>query len=229
MNTKNLNKLYDRLSARERLTLLISASVRGDPVERQRLLDSAPSKAYAIPHHHGLAQALAEASTMHVLTLLDIAASLWQWWGLWGWSELRNQRETAPDSAGADDAHSADDEEGEVLRLMCMVRYQAFLFVTHREGWRQFCKEWPIDPEALLQSQPSWDMVLRSEAQARQYAYSPQDAALFLLSETPLPEEAEAEEFELPQVPTVAGLAREWHTIIALHLETHQGNADAYR
>ena len=49
MNTNNLNKLYDRLTARERLTLLISASVRGDPVERQRLLDSAPSKPYAIP------------------------------------------------------------------------------------------------------------------------------------------------------------------------------------
>jgi len=247
MNMKNLNKLYDRLSARERLTLLISASLRGDRVERQRLLDSAPSNHYAIPHHHGLAQALAEAATMHVLTLLDIAASYWQWWGLWGWSELRNQSEAAADPAAADRAHGADDEEGEVLRLMCMSRYQAFLFVTHRDGWRQFCKEWPIEPEALLQSKPGWDMILRTEAEARQHAYSPQEAALFLFSETPLPEEAEVEEeeaeveeeeaeaeeegeveeFELPEVPTAAALARDWHTVIALYLERRGGNADA--
>ena len=61
MNPKVLTKYYDRLTARERLPLLIAASVRGDPLERQQLLDSAPRAHVALRHHHALGQALAEA------------------------------------------------------------------------------------------------------------------------------------------------------------------------
>ena len=171
-------KHLDQLTARARLPLLLAASVRGDPVERQRLLDSAPRAAYLIPHHHALAQALSEASTMHLVTLLDVAANFWQWWGLWGWSELRSQRQTAAEQAGADDAEEAEDEEAESVRVMCMVRHQAYLFLTHRQGWQQFCHDWPLEPEALLQSMPGWDMVVRTEAQARHHAYSPEEAAM---------------------------------------------------
>src|SRR6516162_7050408 len=200
MTAKVLTKFYDQLTARERLPLHIAASVRGDPLERQRLLDSAPRAHVALPHHHALAQALAEAATMHLLSLLDVAANFWQWWGLWGWRELRSQKRTAPGPPGVEDAPEAEDEEAKVVRTMCMVRYQAYLFVTHREGWRQFCQEWPIEPEALLQIQPGWDMLLRTEAQARQHAYAPDDAALFLLSQVRLPEEDTDEEVELPRV-----------------------------
>jgi hypothetical protein len=154
---------------------------------------------------------------------LEVAASFWQWWGLWGWSELRSQRRTAADQAGVSDAEEAEDEAAEVVRVMCMVRYQAFLFLTHREGWRQFCQEWPIEPEALLQIKPGWDMVVRPEAQAREHAYSPEEASMFLLSETRLPEEAADEEFELPRVLTVAELVQVWHTVIDMQVTTHQG------
>jgi len=223
MNPNVLTKLYDQLTARERLTLLIAATVRDDLVDRQRLLDSAPSRPYRIRHHHALAQALCEAATAHLLTLLEVTAAFWHWWGLWGWSELRSQRRTAADQAGAKDAVEAEDEESKAVRTMCMVRYQAYLFVTHREAWRQFCQEWPIEPEALLQIQPGWDMVVRTEAQARQLAYSREDAAMFLLSETQLPEEDTDEEFELPQVLTVADVAQVWHTVIDLQMKTHPG------
>jgi hypothetical protein len=218
-----LTKYYDQLTARERLTLLVAASVRGDPVERQRLVDSAPRAAYLLAQHHALAQALAEAATMHVLTLLEVAANLWHWWGLWGWSELCNQRRTARDQAGARAADEPEDEAAEIVRALCMVRYQAYLFLTHREGWRQFCKDWPIEPEALLQIKPGWDMVVRTEAQARAHAYSLEDAAMFLLSETRLPEDAADEEFELPQVLTVADLAQVWHTVIDMQVTRHPG------
>ncbi len=224
MNPNVLTKLYDQLTARERLTLLIAASVRDDPVDRQRLLDSAPSTPYRIRHHHVLAQALFEAATAHLLTLLEVAANFWHWWGLWGWSELRSQRRTATDQLGAKDTAKAEDEESKAVRILCMVRYQAYLFVTHREAWRQFCKEWPIEPEALLQIQLGWDMVVRTEAQARQLAYSLEDAAMFLLSETQLPEEDTDEEFELPHVLTVAELAQVWHSVIDLQLKTDQGD-----
>jgi hypothetical protein len=83
MNTKDLAKLYDQLTARERLTSIIAASVRNDVVERTRLKDSAPSIAFTVPHHYALAQALTTAAHYHLLTLLDLAAIFWQWWGLW--------------------------------------------------------------------------------------------------------------------------------------------------
>jgi hypothetical protein len=57
--------------------LLVAASARTDAVERQRLVDSAPSRPLEVPHHHGLATALAEAADFHLLTLLDLAASYW--------------------------------------------------------------------------------------------------------------------------------------------------------
>jgi hypothetical protein len=127
------------------------------------------------------------------------------------------------DQARADAADESEDEEAAIVRTLCMVRYQAYLFVTHREGWRQFCREWPIDPDVLLQIKPGWDMVMRTETQAREHAYSQEDAAMFLLSETRLPEESEAEEFDLPRVLTVTDLAQVWHTVIDMQLKTHQG------
>ena len=53
------------------------------------------------------------------------------------------------------------------------------------------------------------------------------DAAMFLLSETRLPEESEAEEFELPQLLTVAELAQVWHTVIDMQVKAHQGKSDS--
>jgi hypothetical protein len=47
---------------------------------------------------------------------------------------------------------------------------------------------------------------------------------MFLLSETQLPEEDTDEEFELPHVLTVAELAQGWHSVIDMHMKTHQGD-----
>jgi hypothetical protein len=121
MNLHVLTKLYDHLSARERLTLFVAASVRGDAVERQRLVDSTSSAACLIPHRHALAQALDKAATMPFVTLLDGAANFWQWWGLWGSSELRSQNQTVLHQVGADAADDPKDEEAEVVRILCVV------------------------------------------------------------------------------------------------------------
>jgi hypothetical protein len=117
------------------------------------------------------------------------------------------------------DDHEVEEEER--FRVRSMVRYQAFLFVTHREGWRQFCRERPLEPEALLQIKPGWDMVTRTEGPAREHAYSPEEAALFLLSQTPLPEEPAEEDFDLPQVVTVTELAQVWRALIDLQVTEH--------
>jgi hypothetical protein len=106
-----------------------------------------------------------------------------------------------------------------------MVRYQAFLFVTHSDGWGQFCRDWHVEPEALLDFEPGWDMVTRTEARAREQAFAPEEAAMFLLSQTPLAEGAAAEECPLPEIPTVAGLAEGWHTFIDSQVESVLGRS----
>jgi hypothetical protein len=224
MNSKVLTKFYDQLTAGERLPLLVAAAVRGDAVERQRLVGSAPSREFEVPHHYGLATALAEAADFHLLTLLDLAASYWQSWGLWGWHGQRHRGNTIRDQGGASDAGDAPAEDTEEFRLYCMVRYQAFLFLTHVEGWKQFCGEVSMDPDVLLDFLPGWDMVTRTQAQARERAFTRQEAALFLLSETPLVEDPAAEELDLPQVLTVAGLAQDWHTFLDRRAESVLGN-----
>src|SRR5579859_2918692 len=83
MNTDGLAKLYGHLTARERLPLIMAAAVRGDEEERRRLVDSAPKVELQVPDFFGLGKALAEAADIHLLTLLDLAANFWQWWGLW--------------------------------------------------------------------------------------------------------------------------------------------------
>jgi hypothetical protein len=214
MNSNNLNKLYDQLTARERLALLVAASAHADAVDRQRLQSSAPRLRLEAPHHYGLATALVEAADFHLLILLELAASYWQWWGLWGWHGQRRQSQSVPKQGSAGSAGGARTEDAKEFRLYCLVRYQAFLFLTHVEGWKQFCREWSIDPGVLLECLPGWDMVLRTEAQARERAFTPEDAAMFLLSETPLAKGSASEEFELPRVPTVEGLAQDWHTFL---------------
>jgi hypothetical protein len=214
MNSNNLNKLYDQLSARERLSLLVAASARADAVDRPRLQSSAPRLRLEAPHHYLLGTALVEAADLHLLILLELAASYWQWWGLWGWHGQRRQTQSVPKHGRAGSAGDPRAEDAKEFRLCCMVRYQAFLFLTHIEGWTQFCGELSMDPIVFLQCLPGWDMVTRTEAPAREQAFTREDAAMFLLSQTPLAEESDAEEFELPQVPTVQGLAQDWHTFL---------------
>ena len=225
MNTNDLAKLYDQLSARERLSLLVAASARADAIERQRLQSSAPRLRLQAPHHYVVGTALVEAADIHLLTLLELAASYWQWWGLWGWRGQRRQNQSVPEHGGAGSTRNARAEEAEEFRLCCMVRYQAFLFVTHVEGWKQFCCELSINPDVLLEFLPGWDMVLRTEAQARERAFTREDAAMFLLGEAFRTQGPTVEGLDLPQVPTVEGLAKDWHTFLDHRVEAALGPA----
>jgi hypothetical protein len=203
--------------------LIVAATVRGDAIERQRLAGSDPSRGFAVPHHYGLATALAKAADFHLLTLLDLAASYWQWWGLWGWHGQRRRGNTVRDQGGAGDAGDAPAGDAEGFRLYGMVRYPAFLFLTPVEGWKQFCGDVSMDPDVRPDFMPGWDMVTRTQAPARQRAFTRQEAALFLLSETPLAEGTADEELDLPHVLRVEGLARDWHTFLGRREEAVLG------
>jgi hypothetical protein len=205
MNTHKLGKQYNRLTARERGLLIVAASSRGDAVERERLLASAPRLTYETPHHVPFARALAEASDMHLMNLLNLAAQFWQWWGLWGWHGQRLQAGVGAQANGK--KQSSDAQE---VRMHHMTRYQAYLFVTHVDGWNRFCAELPLDPQALLGFMPGWDTVARTEIQARDCCFSRDDAAMFLLDQR-FGKEGPSEESVLPQVVTSERLVADWH------------------
>jgi hypothetical protein len=151
MNPNGLNKLYDQLTAQERLTLMIAAGRRDDACERKRLVDSAPRLRFEVGRHHNLATALLEAAHLHLPTLLDLAAKYWQGWGLWRWRNFECHVTPVAGAHAAAEGGSADEAE---VRRYGLLRYHAFLFVTHVEGWKRFCADWPIAPEALLDYLP---------------------------------------------------------------------------
>src|SRR5215831_17026304 len=74
MNTECLAKLYDRLTPRERLPLIVAASGRDDEAERGRLMRSAPTGLYRLPDFYWLADALSDAALLHLLQVVDLVA-----------------------------------------------------------------------------------------------------------------------------------------------------------
>src|SRR5712692_2605299 len=176
MNTNHLAKLYDTLTARERVPLIIAAGARGDQAEQKRLSASAPKETFQVPDYYALAKALDKAADYHLLTLLDLAANFWQWWGLWMTYGLRD-----PDTAGSKKGQrrKAKADQAEELRAEGIVRYYASRFVAHVDGWKQFCSERHIDPEVQLHFLPGWDTITRTEGPARELAFTPEEAARF--------------------------------------------------
>jgi hypothetical protein len=161
MNSNALAKLYDRLTPRERLPLIVAASGRGDEVERGRLVQTAPTVAYRLPDYHGLADALSDAALMHMLEVLHLVA-------LFLHASASEERSVPP----------ADREQDE--RWTRIVRLAAYLITARVDAWRRLCGELGIDPEVLLKDLPGYATVEGSEQAARALAFTAEEVAAFL-------------------------------------------------
>jgi len=74
----DLAKLYDRLTPRERLPLIIAASERGDQAEADRLAHAAPRMELRLPDYHGLGEGLLWLTLFHMIGQLDLGLEFWQ-------------------------------------------------------------------------------------------------------------------------------------------------------
>jgi hypothetical protein len=211
MNTKYLAKLYDQLTPRERLPLIMAAGARSDEAEQKRLCASAPKETYEVPNYYGLAKALKEAGYFHLLTLLDLAANFWQWWGLWASYVLREPGETANKKSRRGQKKSL---QGLERRAGGIVRYYASRFVAHVEGWKQFCSELQIDPEAQLNFMIGWETIRRTEESARNLAFTDEQAVLFVHLESVGVEGNNSLEKRPAPVETAKDLAESWHVLL---------------
>jgi hypothetical protein len=78
MNATNLVRHYDALTPWERLPLIVAAAGRGDEVEGQRLVRSAPRLQFGIADCWGLVQGLDHLAKHYLLVQLDRAALYWR-------------------------------------------------------------------------------------------------------------------------------------------------------
>jgi hypothetical protein len=194
MNVNGLAKHYDKLTAWERLPLLLAALNRGDDAETERLTNSAPTRPANVPHYYGLWEGLTLLSVVHLLQQLSRVCRL-------GYA-------TALQAAGRV-------EEEEALRLSRML---AFQFVLDADAWQLLSAELQLDPEAILRHLPGCDLVRGMEEAARKMALTPEEALAYLrsgweASETAAGKAAAARrEYRLD---TAADLAREMREYLA--------------
>jgi len=170
MTSNGRTRLYDRLTPRERLPLILAASARGDEAERERLGRAAPTVAWRVRDYFGLAMAFREVSEFAFMELLNVAALYLGAWGVGA----------APDT----------EEGGRALDRALML---GFLFKTKLAGWRRFCQEQNLDPMLCWSVLPGYDTLRHAERAAETAAFVPEGAARFLAridatAEVPTPE-----------------------------------------
>ncbi len=181
MNTNGLAKLYEHLTPKERLPLILAASARGDEAERDRLARSAPREGFRLPDYYGLAEGMLLASLFHLLELLDLAALYWQVNGLLEQEEALGKK-----------ANKALRDRFEGLTRMF-----AYLFLLKLDGWRRFCSEFRTDPELLMDGLPGYETAKRTEEEARTMTFTSEEATAWMRKRGNATAEA-------PKVETVA-------------------------
>jgi hypothetical protein len=182
MNTNGLARHYKALTPWERLPLIAAASARGDEVERDRLVRSAPKRDFRVPDYWGLCEGLEELATLYQLRQLDLAALYWRVAGSLGRRPLfrggkRNRRRRRRFHSG--------------LRML------AYCCVTWIEGWKLLCAGLHMDPEAVLGDMPGQETVRRMVEEARLAAFGPEEAAAYMRARK---EAARAQGAETPDV-----------------------------
>jgi hypothetical protein len=211
MNIRHLTNLYDRLTPLERLPLVIAAGARGDQAEQERLSGSAPRERFEVPNYYGLAQALLQAGDFHLMTLLDLAANFWQWWGLWMLYTVCSEQANGTDQCPGAKTKAEKARQTRAGGIAC---YYATRFVAHVEGWKQFCSDLHLDPEVQLNFMPGWDTITRTFEHARQLAFSHEEAIGFVLSENVPVEGNDSLERGPVPVENATELAEAWHKIL---------------
>ena len=160
MNTDCLAKLYDQLTPRERLPLIVAATARGDEADRARLVASAPTNTFRVPDYYGLAEGLRTLALYHLAGMLDLAARCWHASGMLA------QEDDFKGRAG----------QAERARWLDAERMLAYLLVVNADGWRRFCSELRVDGDLLLKEMPGYETLTRAEEVARIMAFTPEEA-----------------------------------------------------
>jgi hypothetical protein len=127
MKGNGLTRLYDRLSIRERIPLLVAAHNREDDVEYQRLFHASPVRTWHFPEHMLAEEMLHVLALNYVSEQLDAAAVYF----------------FAREQAAHEDEPKPDD-------WLLAIATSAYIFAVNADAWRRLCSEQGIAPEALV-------------------------------------------------------------------------------
>jgi hypothetical protein len=191
MTTTKLAKLYEHLTPRERLPMLVAACRRGDETERQRLIETAPRRGFRLPDYHGLADALQSAVLLHMIERLDLGARFWLTLCV---LEMQDAADTPKARARSDHFEVA-------------VATMALRFCIEVDGWKLFCAGLDLDPDALLADLPAFRTVVEMERQARAFANTTEEADAYLRKKT---------SSESARLPTVEEVAESFGELLAV-------------
>jgi hypothetical protein len=161
MNTTSLARQYDALTPWERLPLIVAAEGRGDEVECERLAHSAPRVSFCVANCWGLVQGLDLIAKQYLLGQLDLAEVYWRVMSVLDQPPLPGQtrRETKREE-----------------RLWRAVEVLAYRIVVQADGWREFCRQLQMDPDALLKDLTGREAVRHIETLARDLACTSKEA-----------------------------------------------------
>lgn len=144
MRSSALSRHYSILTPRERLPLLVAASVRGDHAEVEQLVRQAPTDLFRIPNYRRLAECMAHLALLHLIQTLEYAALLWKTEALL--------------AKGAPHLHA---------QLHQVDGVYAYLLLVECDAWDRFCRELHIDPAVLIRDMPGYTTMQRAVEAAR--------------------------------------------------------------
>jgi hypothetical protein len=164
MNTDALAKLYDRLTPFERLPLIAAAAGRGDDVELDRLMRSAPRAHYRLPDYHGLGEVLTLMSLFHATQVLQLGLLKQQFL-----LTANDWEEFVVDEA----------DQARAKHMYGMARVAAYRVDVQIDAWRRLCADLHFDPEIMLKDLPCYDQMRFAEEAARVAACTREEADAF--------------------------------------------------
>jgi hypothetical protein len=167
-----------------------------------------------VPDYYYLAKAFEKAATYQMLTLLDLSAAFCRWWRPWMTPGLHTR---VADGAKKVARAKTKADRAEAQRARDIVRYCAWRFVAEVDGWNLFCADMHVDPEVLLRGMIGWDIVTRTEREARTLAFTADEAARFVRRATVGGMGGDSEGSATVETP--AGLAKSWHGFMDKLLE----------
>src|SRR5262249_40881116 len=135
MTTNHLDRYYQTLTPWERLPLIVAACQRGDAVEEQRVVRSAPRNDFQLPDFWGLVEGLNDLAQLSLLKQRVLPAFYWRCAAV-----LDHQTLGRPSRREG----QRDERCWQLLKMLC---YHARV---RADGWRLFCIELHIDPVILL-------------------------------------------------------------------------------
>lgn len=140
-NVKTLRKQYDKLSVRERHTLLVQARVRGDESEAEAIAAASPRFTFTVPDYYGLADGCLIVQQAVEVMLYEHALSLEHMLGV---GAERHGLAWALDSGLPIKYGDGDDDLAAVLNAPAslwddLATLAGYLLLVTRQGWEQVC------------------------------------------------------------------------------------------